>query len=272
MSETLSEILAISETITLAGTGTFGNPTFSLSPTSIGSGQLGNGTGLNNANQTYLVQITLAASATTTLSLYAVGGALDPLGNAVTMAKIKRMTILHQGSLNCGYVATAVVASGGTGYVNGDTLTVAGGTGTSATLTVTSVSGGVITGIAVNTAGSYTVNPSSLSPNTPTGGTGSSATITLTMKTYGAAGANSPIFTDGDYLTIEGGASNAWVSFLVSGSLKLYSGTSTNPGLFVLSQGGGGLAVASGSNEQLKFVNSGSNPITFSLYLVGATA
>lgn len=83
-------------------------------------------------------------------------------------------------------IATATVATGGTGYTVGDVLTVAGGTGVSATLTVATVSTGVITGVTITSVGAYTVNPSS--PNSVTGGTGSSATITLTFSALTAAG------------------------------------------------------------------------------------
>jgi hypothetical protein len=79
------------------------------------------------------------------------------------------------------FVATVSVANGGTGYTNGDVLTASGGTGASATFTVTSVSSGVITAITVLNNGSYTAIPTS--PASVTGGTGLSATINL--LTYG---------------------------------------------------------------------------------------
>ena len=73
------------------------------------------------------------------------------------------------------HLDTVAVNSGGTGYTVNDILTLAGGTGTAATVRVTSVAGGVIDGIAKETGGIYTVNPST--PNSPTGGTGSSASL-----------------------------------------------------------------------------------------------
>lgn len=80
------------------------------------------------------------------------------------------------------YVTTAAVNAGGTGYVVDDILTVAGGTSThTATLRVTSVSGGVIDGIQVEQHGAYSADPT-LTANAVTGGTGSSATIDLTMQ------------------------------------------------------------------------------------------
>ena len=72
-----------------------------------------------------------------------------------------------------------VIVGGGTGYVVSDVLTVSGGTFTTATtLTVTSVSGGVIDGIEITEPGVYSVLPSN--PVSATGGTGSGATFTMT--------------------------------------------------------------------------------------------
>lgn len=83
-------------------------------------------------------------------------------------------------------VATAVIAAGGTGYTVGDVLSVAGGTGVAATVTVATESGGVITGVTLTSVGAYSVNPSS--PNSVTGGTGASATVTLTFSALTTAG------------------------------------------------------------------------------------
>mgnify|MGYP000229598556 FL=1 len=77
-----------------------------------------------------------------------------------------------------GVITKAAITTGGTGYTNGDTLTIVGGTGTAATLTVTSVSGGVITGVSIAGSGSYSIAPPS--PSSVTGGTGSGAEFNLT--------------------------------------------------------------------------------------------
>jgi len=74
---------------------------------------------------------------------------------------------------------SAAVVAGGTGYTLNDILTVTGGTGTSATLKVTGVTGGVINAVKIHYGGSYTVDPSN--PVSVTGGTGSGATFNLTM-------------------------------------------------------------------------------------------
>lgn len=87
------------------------------------------------------------------------------------------------------YVLTAAVLAGGTGYTVGDILTVVGGTGTAASVRVTTVSSGVVTGVAVNSSGAYSVQPSG-TPAT-TGGTGTSCTLTLTYAITGTGrGAN----------------------------------------------------------------------------------
>lgn len=72
-----------------------------------------------------------------------------------------------------------VIVSGGTGYTANDILTVSGGTSTvTAQFKVTTVSGGVITAIVMQTAGSYSVPPTGTL--SVTGGTGNSATFTAT--------------------------------------------------------------------------------------------
>ncbi len=76
-----------------------------------------------------------------------------------------------------GLVETVTIVSGGTGYTVEDTLTVVGGTGTTANLSVLEVSSGVITAVSVKTESSYSVEPTN--PVSVTGGTGSSATFNL---------------------------------------------------------------------------------------------
>ena len=61
--------------------------------------------------------------------------------------------------------------SGGAGYAVNDVLTIFGGTGTPATVRVSSVSGGAVTGVQVLSAGNYSANPA-LSRNPATGGSG----------------------------------------------------------------------------------------------------
>jgi hypothetical protein len=71
------------------------------------------------------------------------------------------------------------VASGGTGYTVGDTLTVIGGTFTTqATYTVATVSGGVVLTVTRTAGAGYSVLPTN--PVSTTGGTGTGATLNLT--------------------------------------------------------------------------------------------
>jgi hypothetical protein len=76
-------------------------------------------------------------------------------------------------------VGSGAIALGGTGYTVNDVLTGTNGTfSTPYTVTVTSVSGGVITGFTATNGGSYTVLPTG--NITMTGGTGSGATFSAT--------------------------------------------------------------------------------------------
>lgn len=77
-----------------------------------------------------------------------------------------------------GGIATATIVSGGTGYSGGDVLTVVQAGGSGGTVKVTTQSGGVITGISVQTAGTGYAAASGLST---TGGAGSGATVTITI-------------------------------------------------------------------------------------------
>ena len=79
----------------------------------------------------------------------------------------------------------------GTGYTAGDTLTLVGGTGTAATISVLSVDpAGIPLSVSILNAGSYSVKPSSGAGSSVTGGSGSGAkfnlvfigdTVTVTM-------------------------------------------------------------------------------------------
>ncbi len=101
-------------------------------------------------------------------------------------------------SINQAGVATAAVATGGTsGFAVNDTITLTGGTfTTAAVLTVTSVASGVVTGVSVTTPGSYSVLPTNPVAKGTTTGSGvgtptftlSFACLTLTGKYTGSLG------------------------------------------------------------------------------------
>ena len=81
-------------------------------------------------------------------------------------------------------VASATVASGGSGYAIGDVLQIVGGTGTAARLTVATLSGSAVATVTVSTAGSYSVFPSPQPVSvTAITGTGTSATFNIVPQT-----------------------------------------------------------------------------------------
>jgi hypothetical protein len=105
-----------------------------------------------------------------------------------------------------GAVSSASVrpSFGGTGYNIGNVLTVVGGSGSSATLTVTAASAGVITAVSVTNAGNYVAFP--VSPVDVTGGTGSGAKFNLIGGvTTAAISLGGTGYTVGNFLIVSGG-------------------------------------------------------------------
>lgn len=90
-------------------------------------------------------------------------------------------------SKGSGITGTPTVASGGTGYVVGNTITLTGGTFLSAAiLTVTAVTGGAVTGVSVLRNGVYTAVPTNPVAQGSTSGTGTGATFTVAWSVNGA--------------------------------------------------------------------------------------
>lgn len=142
----------------------------------------------NNTANAGVVTWRLAIADTTAAVLYAGNvsnsGAVQP--TALVEIAIDR-TVDNYVTFDCTGVnarATAAVigaGKGGAGYTVNDVLTVQGGTGTAATLTVTTVSGGAITFLSVTTQGNYSAVPTNYAGDvTVTGGTGTGATPTIT--------------------------------------------------------------------------------------------
>jgi len=82
---------------------------------------------------------------------------------------------------------TVTLNAGGTGYTNGDTLTVSSGltaslVGQEIQATVTGETGGVITSISIADRGYYHEPPASLTGMAVTGGTGTGATLDVTLR------------------------------------------------------------------------------------------
>lgn len=197
------------------------------------------------------------------------------------------------------HVATVAVNNGGSSYVVGDVLTVAGGTSThTATLLVTSVSGGVINGVRVQNGGAYTSNPT-LTANSVTGGTGSGATMNLTMSATGwsvdrreyrggsaVPSAGGSGYTLNDILVTSGGTSTeaaTWRVTQVSGGAVIavepvdpgatstvveatgrYSATPSNPASTTTSGGGSGCTLTISYEQELimEGVGTGAQDIT----------
>jgi hypothetical protein len=111
------------------------------------------------------------------------------------------------------------LAGGGTGYSVNDVLSLVGGTFTvQATVTVSSVSGGVVTGWSVSQSGNYTVPPSS--PVSVTGGTGSGATFTLAglgLLTIAVNNAGSG-YVEQPTVTFSGGGGSGAAAYATVGS------------------------------------------------------
>jgi hypothetical protein len=114
----------------------------------------------------------------------------------------------------------SAIASGGTGYTVGDVLTLVGGTPASVagTFTVSSVSGGVITGIGSTNFASYTSLPTN--PVSVTGGTGTGATITATWvisSTFTITNAGSG-YVEQPTVTFSGGGGSGAAAYASVGS------------------------------------------------------
>jgi len=171
--------------ITATGTYTFTNYTY----TSYGANATADSVIYNNSGGAVTINLTggdvptvnNGTSATTTL----VSSATLTITNIVTESEVhivdvaNNLTVTKNESVN-GTVQSVTVAAGGTGYDNADILTVSGGTGTAATLNITTDGSGVIVSAGVETAGEYSIDPTN--PVSHTGGSGSSGTFNLNIK------------------------------------------------------------------------------------------
>jgi len=133
------------------------------------------------------------------------------------------------------FIQSVTIAGGGTGYTVGNTLTVVGGTsGGAATLTVSTVSSGVITGVTVATGGtSYTALPTN--PFSVTGGSGSGATFnatawgvsaTITITNAGSGYIEQPT------ITFSGGGGSGAAAYARVGSGTVFRTLGSNVGFY----------------------------------------
>jgi hypothetical protein len=169
---------------------------------------------------------------------------------------------------------SAAINSGGTGYIVGDVLTVVGGTGGPTTLTVSTVSSGVITATTITTNPAYTALPTN--PVSVTGGAGTSATFNIV---YGVSSSGLIVTTAGSGYVEQptvtfsgGGGSGAAAYATVGGTAKITGiGPQTDfytPSGAILSTLDGGLPAtgaylqltnSSASNSINRVIGSGGN-------------
>ena len=158
--------------------------------TALGSGTGGPGTYTVNLSQTVASEImnsaAVAATLTgsisgTTLTVTAITGTLYP-GQTIQGVGVTQGTIIT--ALGSGTVLSQAITTGGTGYNVNDVITVLGGVygTTPATYVVSTVTAGVVTGLTMTNAGSYTSLPTN-PVSTSCSGAGVNLTLTLTFGT-----------------------------------------------------------------------------------------
>ena len=147
---------------------------------------------------------------------------------------------------------TPVVVAGGTGYTNGDVLSIVGGTptGSAATLTVTGVSGGVITSVNYTNFATYTTLPAN--PVSVTGGTGSGATFTVywkpnfTIVTNAGSG-----YVEQPTVTFSGGGGSGAAAYASVGSATVLRSLAGSGG------GSNSLSIFSAGGEAVRVTDAG---------------
>jgi hypothetical protein len=141
----------------------------------------------------------------------------------------------------------------GSGYAVGNVLTVVGGTGTPATVTVVTVNtNGVITAFAISAAGSYSVAPPAT--NSPTGGSGTGASLSLNIVGEGGHG-----YAVNDVLTLSGSVLSAAVNSTRLASISINAGgTGYTNGTVLTIAGGTGTA----ATVTVTATNAGNGAIT----------
>jgi hypothetical protein len=209
---------ATTKAVEFKSLGTDANIAYAIRPKGTGAIDLAAGSsGVNISNGGTVTAITRTGGGSLYTSVPSI--ALSAPTTAGGVQAVASITI----SLN-----SIIIASGGTGYTAGDTLTVIGGTGTAIVLTVSTVSSGVITAAAISNFGSYSVAPSN--PMTVTGGTGTGATFTpnfgvQTPVTITAAGSG---YVEQPAVTFSGGGGSGAAAYAVVGSITVFKSLSTS--------------------------------------------
>lgn len=121
--------------------------------------------------------VNISNGGTVTALTQTAGGSYASVPTVAITAPTTAGGVQATATVNIQATSSTTIASGGTGYTVNDVLTVVGGTGSAAQITVATVSAGVITGITISTAGNYSATASN--PVSVTGGTGSGATFNM---------------------------------------------------------------------------------------------
>ena len=169
--------------ITALGTGTGGVGTYTINQTQTVASTL--------MNSAAVASVLTASMSGTTMTVTASSGTLYP-GQTIQGSTVTANTIIT--ALGNSSVLSQTIAAGGTGYAVNDTVTVLGGVygATPATYTVATVSAGVVTGLTLTNAGSYTSQPTN-DVSTSSSGAGTGLKLTLTFGTGSGTTGTYPI-------------------------------------------------------------------------------
>jgi hypothetical protein len=169
--------------ITALGTGTGGVGTYTINQSQTIASTL--------MNSAAVASVLTASMSGTTMTVTASSGTLFP-GQTIQGATVSANTIIT--ALGNSSVLSQTIAAGGTGYAVNDTVTVLGGVfgTTPATFTVSTVSTGVVTGLTLTNAGSYTSQPTN-DVSTSSSGAGTGLKLTLTFGSGSGSTGTYPI-------------------------------------------------------------------------------
>jgi len=169
--------------ITALGTGTGGVGTYTVNQSqTVASGLM---------NTAAVASVLTASMSGTTMTVTVSSGTLFP-GQTIQGSTVSANTIIT--ALGNSSVLSQTIAAGGTGYAVNDTVTVLGGVfgTTPATFTVSTVASGVVTGLTLTNAGSYTSQPAN-DVSTSSSGAGTGLKLTLTFGTGSGSTGTYPI-------------------------------------------------------------------------------
>lgn len=169
--------------ITALGTGTGGVGTYTINQSQTVASTL--------MNSAAVASVLTASMSGTTMTVTVSSGTLYP-GQTIQGSTVSANTIIT--ALGNSSVLSQTIAAGGSGYAVNDTVTVLGGVygTTPATYTVATVSAGVVTGLTLTNAGSYTSQPTN-DVSTSSSGAGTGLKLTLTFGTGSGSTGTYPI-------------------------------------------------------------------------------